>query len=66
MSENLLSIIIPAYNEERTIYSILSRVSEVELNGNVKKEIIVVNDCSKDQTAATVEQFQAANMGSNP
>ena len=65
MSENLLSIIIPAYNEERTIYSILSRVSEVELNGNVKKEIIVVNDCSKDQTAATVEQFQAANPGTN-
>jgi len=58
MSENLLSIIIPAYNEERTIYSILSRVSEVELNGNVKKEIIVVNDCSKDQTIAAVEQFQ--------
>lgn len=65
MSENLLSIIIPAYNEERTIYSILSRVSEVELNGNVKKEIIVVNDCSKDHTAATVEQFQAANPGAN-
>jgi len=65
MSENLLSIIIPAYNEERTIYSILSRVSEVELNGNVKKEIIVVNDCSKDQTAATVEQFQTANPGAN-
>jgi glycosyltransferase involved in cell wall biosynthesis len=65
MSENLLSIIIPAYNEERTIYSILSRVSEVELNGNVKKEIIVVNDCSKDQTAATVEQFQAANPGAS-
>lgn len=61
MSENLLSIIIPAYNEEQTIYGILSRVSEVELNGNVKKEIIVVNDCSKDQTAAAVERFQAAN-----
>jgi glycosyltransferase involved in cell wall biosynthesis len=61
MSENLLSIIIPAYNEEQTIYGILSRVSEVELNGNVNKEIIVVNDCSKDQTAAAVERFQTAN-----
>lgn len=61
MSENLLSIIIPAYNEERTIFSILSKVSEVELIGNIQKEIIVVNDCSKDQTAAAVEQFQSSN-----
>lgn len=58
MSENLLSIIIPAYNEEKTIFSILSKISEVQLSGDVKKEIIVVNDCSKDQTIAAVEQFQ--------
>ncbi|HAQ18192.1 MAG TPA: glycosyl transferase [Prolixibacteraceae bacterium] len=61
MSENLLSIIIPAYNEERTIFSILSKVSEVELIGNILKEIIVVNDCSKDQTVAAVEEFQSSN-----
>ncbi|MDP3643895.1 MAG: glycosyltransferase family 2 protein [Bacteroidota bacterium] len=61
MSENLLSIIIPAYNEESTIFSILSKVLEVELIGNIQKEIIVVNDCSKDQTAAAVEQFQSSN-----
>lgn len=56
----MLSIIIPAYNEEKTIFAILCKVSEVELVGQIKKEIIIVNDCSKDQTVAAVEQFQTA------
>ena len=45
-----LSVVIPAYNEERTIANILNKVTEVQLNGNLKKEIIVVNDCSKVNT----------------
>ena len=57
---NTLSIVIPAYNEEKTIFAILCKVSEVELVGQIKKEIIIVNDCSKDQTVAAVEQFQNA------
>jgi glycosyltransferase involved in cell wall biosynthesis len=61
MSEKLLSIIIPAYNEERTISSILYKVSDVVLIGGMKKEIIVVNDFSKDQTVAVVEKFKEAN-----
>jgi len=61
MSEKLLSIIIPAYNEERTISSILHKVSEVVLIGGMEKEIIVVNDCSKDQTVIVVEKFKEAN-----
>ena len=65
MNKNLLSIIIPAYNEERTISSILEKVSEVKLNGNIGKEIIVVNDCSKDQTVAVVEQFKVAHPEEN-
>ena len=40
MGNQLLSIIIPAYNEERTISSILGKVSEVNLIGNLEKEII--------------------------
>lgn len=56
----ILSIVIPAYNEEKTIFAILCKVSEVELVGQIKKEIIIVNDCSKDQTVAAVEQFQTA------
>jgi len=58
MNQNILSIIIPAYNEEKTIANILNKVTEVQLNGNLKKEIIVVNDCSKDNTVAVVEQFK--------
>ena len=61
MKKNLLSIIIPAYNEERTISAILSKVAEVELIAGMKKEIIIVNDCSKDQTVTVVEQFCQAN-----
>ena len=65
MSNNLLSIIIPAYNEERTISSILDKVSEVVLINGIEKEIVVVNDCSKDQTVAAVKQFCLANPEMN-
>lgn len=51
-----LSIIIPAYNEENTIEQILDRILEVNL-GSIKKEIIIVNDCSKDNTQRIAEEF---------
>lgn len=51
-----LSIIIPAYNEERTIIPLLKKVAAVELQG-IEKEVVVVNDCSGDNTAALVEEF---------
>ena len=54
-----LSVIIPVYNEERTIESILGRVAAVKLIQNVEKEIIVVNDCSTDRSAEVVEYYQA-------
>jgi glycosyltransferase involved in cell wall biosynthesis len=41
-----LSVLIPAYNEERTLAEVIRRVSEVDLD----KEIIVVDDCSTDGT----------------
>ena len=56
-----LSIIIPAYNEEKTIQTILEKVSKVDLIGGVSKEIIVVNDCSKDDTEKKVFEYQEAN-----
>lgn len=56
-----LSILIPAYNEARTIHLILDKVVAVELAGNVLKEIIVINDFSTDDTAATVERYMAAH-----
>jgi len=52
-----LSIIIPAYNEEKTIHLILDKVLAVKLDGGLEKEIILVNDCSKDNTREVIEQY---------
>lgn len=52
-----LSILIPAFNEENTIQVILERVREVELEHNIQKEIVIVNDCSKDDTVRKVEEY---------
>lgn len=52
-----LSIIIPAYNEERTIHQILDKVIAVQLIENIQKEIIIVNDCSKDKTKEVLEKY---------
>ena len=56
-----LSILIPAYNEETTIYNILQRVSHVELIQKIEKELIVVNDCSNDNTETEIIRFQSEN-----
>ena len=52
-----LSILIPAYNEERTIHLILDKVLAVELIKGLQKEIILVNDCSTDQTGAAIKNY---------
>jgi len=57
-----LSIIIPAYNEEATISLILDKISEVELAGNIAKEIIIVDDCSIDDTKLMVQEYMADNL----
>ena len=49
-----LSIIIPAYNEEKTIIKILEKVNKVKIEG-VEKEIIVIDDCSNDNTLYLLE-----------
>lgn len=56
-----LSIIIPAYNEERTIHLILDKVRDVQLRGGIQKEVIIVNDGSKDGTVEAIERYMAAN-----
>ncbi|HET6245528.1 MAG: glycosyltransferase family 2 protein [Bacteroidetes bacterium] len=58
-----LSIIIPAYNEAATIHLILNKVSKVELVDNMEKEIIIVNDCSSDNTAEVIEKYMLNNSG---
>ena len=61
MSIRTLSIIIPAYNEERTIHLILDKVKTVELRDGIAKEVIIVNDGSKDGTVPAVERYMAEN-----
>lgn len=61
MSIQKLSILIPAYNEENTIQIILEKIQEVELIENIQKEIIIVNDCSKDKTVESVERYMNQN-----
>jgi glycosyltransferase involved in cell wall biosynthesis len=52
-----LSIIIPCYNEERTVHLILDKVVSVKLTNNISKELIIVNDCSRDQTKEAIERY---------
>lgn len=66
----ILSIIIPVFNEERTIQEILKKVSLVKLPSLVKKEIIVVDDRSTDNTKSIVKSitgikkiFHLKNLG---
>lgn len=59
MSIKKLSIVIPAYNEAATIHLILNKVIAVQLLNNIQKEIIIVNDCSKDATKEVIEKYMA-------
>jgi glycosyltransferase involved in cell wall biosynthesis len=61
MDINKLSIVIPAYNEERTIHLILDKIKQVRLTNDIAKEIIIINDCSKDDTEGAIKRYMAAN-----
>lgn len=54
-----LSIIIPAYNEENTISQILDKIRNVRLIHEIEKEVIIVNDCSIDNTEKVVQEYMA-------
>lgn len=58
---NKLSVIIPAYNEEKTIQSVLEKVANVQLLNGIEKEIIVVNDCSTDDTEGEILRFKTTS-----
>lgn len=60
-----LSIIIPAYNEEKTIHLILDRVKDVQLTNNIEKELIIVNDCSSDDTKGAIDRYKSNNIELN-
>jgi glycosyltransferase involved in cell wall biosynthesis len=52
----VLSIIIPVYNEEKTIHLILDKIKQVELIGGLEKEIVMVNDKSSDNSWERLQQ----------
>ncbi len=54
-----LSIVIPAYNEQNTIHEILNAVGKVVLCEDMRKEIIIVDDCSTDKTMERLEAYRA-------
>ena len=60
-----LSVLIPAYNEAKTIHLILNKVKDVQLLNNIEKEIIIVNDCSTDNTVEVVEKYIKENNALN-
>ncbi len=60
-----LSVVVPAYNEERTIATILAKLGSITLIENIGIEIIVVNDCSRDNTEGALQAYMAANPQQN-
>ncbi|MDC3253146.1 glycosyltransferase, partial [Crocinitomicaceae bacterium] len=61
MTASALSIIIPAYNEEKTIHLILDKVKAVQLIHDISKQVIIVNDCSSDDTKGAIENYMSEN-----
>lgn len=57
MGNKKLSILIPVYNEEETIINLINKVLEVELVESIEKEIILVNDCSTDNSENLIQEF---------
>jgi glycosyltransferase involved in cell wall biosynthesis len=58
--KNTLSIIIPVYNEEKTIKKIVDRVKKAPLL--IDREIIIIDDCSKDNTAKAIQRIPGKNL----
>lgn len=62
---NKLSIVIPVYNEGKTINFILDKVLNTELISNIEKEIIIVNDCSTDDTDIVLRDYINNHLQTN-
>ena len=56
-----LSILVPVYNEEKTLQEILEKVIKLKING-VEKEIIVINDASTDATSSIVKKSKELRL----
>jgi len=65
MSVKKISVIIPAYNEEQTVETILNKVTGITLINQIQLEIIIVNDCSTDKTKEVIQDYIASNKTTN-
>jgi len=60
-----LSILVPAYNESKTIELILNKILNVDLKSVIQKELVIVNDCSTDNTIEVVKNYIQAHQDTN-
>ncbi len=60
---NKISIIVPAYNEGATISIVIDKLLNLTFINNIKKEIIIVNDCSIDHTENLIQDIIKRNVG---
>ena len=58
-----LSIVVPVYNEARTVHQILDLLRELQLPNGIGKEIVLVDDCSTDDSAAAINAYAARHPG---
>jgi glycosyltransferase involved in cell wall biosynthesis len=58
-TKSTLSIVIPACNEEKTLEVLVRKVLDLNLPFEMEKEIIIVNDCSKDKTGEIIEKLRS-------
>ena len=58
----VLSIVIPVYNEEKTILKVLEKLKEIRLIDAIEKEFVIVNDCSTDSTEELILGFKDENQ----
>ncbi len=59
-----LSILIPVYNEDETIFKVLEIINDLQLIDNIRKEVIVINDSSNDNSKSEIERFLNSNISS--
>lgn len=58
-----VSIVIPVYNEANTIHELIGLVVQAPLQPGLEREIICVNDCSKDGTKAKLDELSTVFPG---
>lgn len=61
----ILSIVMPVFNEANTVAVTLNKIKHVQLQSNIAKQLVIVNDCSTDNTLATIEKYKAENPDLN-